>query len=89
MDTTPPRMLHIDTLELSVPTGGIPQVTAIVGLRLITGTRPAVIFPAALLGYLLWALPCSSTRTHMTVVFLTFSVQAQGGGGYTSATNHM
>ena len=30
----PPRMLHIDTLELNGPASGIPGVTAIVGLWL-------------------------------------------------------
>ena len=29
-------------------------------------------------------LPCPSTGAHLTVVFLTFSVPAQGGGGYPS-----
>ena len=53
---------------------------------LSTRTRPTVVFPTALLSFLLWALPCRSTRTRLTVVFLTFSVLAQGGGGWHKAS---
>ena len=50
-------------------------------LRLSTEARPTVVLPTALLGFLLWALPCLSMRTRLTVVVLTFSVLVQGGGG--------
>ena len=48
---------------------------------LSTRARLTVVFPTALLGFLLWALPCLSTETRLPVVFLTFSVLAQGVGG--------
>ena len=60
--------------------GEIPGVTANASLKLSTGTRLTVVFPTALLGFLLWALPCLSTGTRLTVVLLTFSVPAQGRG---------
>ena len=40
------------------------------------------VFLTAPLGCLLWTLPCLSTGPRLTVVFLTFSVLAQRGGGY-------
>ena len=39
-------------------------------------------FPTAFLGFRLWALPCLSTGTRLTVVSLTFSIAcARGRGG--------
>ena len=52
---------------------------------LSTRARLTVVFPTALLGFLLWTLPSLSTGTRLTVVFLTFSVLAQGGGGVSPA----
>ena len=62
-------------------------VTAIIGLWLSTRACLTILFPTALLGFLLWALPCVSNGTRLTVVFLTFSVLAQGGGGVRHMTS--
>ena len=62
-------------------------VTAIIGLWLGTRACLTILFPTALLGFLLWALPCVSNGTRLTVVFLTFSVLAQGGGGVRHMTS--
>ena len=44
------------------------------------GTLLTIVFPTALLEFLLWALPCLS-RTCLTIVFILFSLLRKGDGG--------
>ena len=48
---------------------------------LSTGTRLTVVFPTALLGFLLWALPCPSTATPSDRCFPDFQCRLRKGGG--------